>query len=260
MKWKIAFACFVLFSWSGWLQAEDNDELIVLASEYPPFLYVAGDGKVSGYSAELFEILQTRLGWNYEIRVQPWARVLKQLHSRKNVLVFNYARTPAREPNVLWSEPYSHDTIHFFALSSRKDVKVSTPDELRNHSVVTYRGSAVIPLLEDLGFTSDRWAKADSPNQLVGMLQKERVDLVVDFEKGFLANSLYFNVVPVVTQPLSKLVDKRIAIGFAMSKGSDPAYLEAINGVINTLEESGERANLEQRWFDYLRDAYYVRN
>lgn len=227
------------------------NELSVLTSEYPPYVKFNDEG-MTGFSVDVFDEVQKRLGWTYKVAKEPWARVYTKVTTQPNVMLLFMSRTAPREELVKWSRAYSSDTVHLYALKSRTDIDINTIEELSQYSVVTYRNGAPTEFLQKMGFVAEMLVEVNTPRQLVEMLKLGRVDLAADFDKGFVYNSLHYNADKVISQPITQIINYQIPVGFALSKDSNPTVLRQINSTLLDMEKDGTLTTLREKWFYYM--------
>lgn len=130
----------------------DKSRVTFLCSDWPPFEYYDNNNKLTGYSVDILQSMHDVLGLEPRIQQFPWARAYKMAQNSPNHAVFTTARTSQRESLFKWVGPIANREIYLWKLKSRRDIQVSTIDDVRNYLVGTVRGEAGEKQLVDMGF------------------------------------------------------------------------------------------------------------
>ncbi len=97
------------------LQAQER--LPVGASFFPPFEYMENDKSV-GANTEIIDAVLRRMGYDPDIAIHPWKRILVEGIAGKYAVIHSFTKTPEREKNFYFTEPLNFVQDVFF---KRKD-------------------------------------------------------------------------------------------------------------------------------------------
>jgi len=88
--------------------------LRLLTEEFPPINFSQG-GQPSGFSVEIVQAIQQRLGQALPIEVMPWARAFREAQTPAPTALFATARIPEREALFQWVGPLVQFRSTFYA-------------------------------------------------------------------------------------------------------------------------------------------------
>jgi len=88
---------------------------------FPPFEYEEG-GKVTGFDAEIVELVLQRMGYGADIHVLPWARALAQTQAGEFAAIFSLTKSRQRDALFYFADPISTVQDVFF---KRKNLAVT---------------------------------------------------------------------------------------------------------------------------------------
>ncbi len=117
-------------------------------SNWPPYEFLDKSGKVQGFSADVIELVEQRLGIQFEVVSElSWAETLEKVRSLEIDLVSSIVKTPKREQYLRFTESYFTPPN---AIYTRKDsVGISSLDELKDKTVVIENGYSLHERLTD---------------------------------------------------------------------------------------------------------------
>jgi polar amino acid transport system substrate-binding protein len=262
-----ALAVFAAGMWTQPSSADLLDEIkkrkeIVIGTEarYAPFEFVEG-GKIVGYSTDLLDLIMKDLpGVSVRRLDLPWQGILPGLDAKRfDYVVTSVTATKERAERYHLSAPIADATL---ALVKRKgDASIKRPEDIAGKVVGSQSGSAQLQGLEAYS------------NELKGKSGKGAADIrtYVDFNEAYadlaagrsaaVANSLP-NLLYLVKQrsDVFEMVPGTIGpkkyFSWAGRKDADSASLNAFfDKQIAALNESGEMARLQEKWFSYKMDV-----
>lgn len=111
-------------------------ELAALTEALPPLNYEL-DGKVTGFSSELLDLIGAEADVTMAKAVLPWARAYERTSREKNTLIYSMVRTPEREPLFQWVGPISARRILLYKHHDRTDIVLKTLDDARPYRIGT---------------------------------------------------------------------------------------------------------------------------
>ena len=127
-----------------------------LEGTYPPFSFVAEDGKLAGFEVEFSQALAKELGVTAKLQPTKWDGILAALESKRLDVVINQVTiSEERKKKYDFSEPYTISGIQ--ALTQKKDAdKFPTPESLSGKKVGV-----------GLGTNYEQWLKENVPGAVV---------------------------------------------------------------------------------------------
>lgn len=132
LKALLLSCCLVLF-----MAPSHTAAVQIYTEKVAPYSYFK-DGKLVGFSVDLVQELQRRVGHQQSIRVVPWLRAVRALETEKPVMVFAMARNSSREKKYQWVGPIGEIRLNFLvdANDQRELNDLNIARELRAVGVV----------------------------------------------------------------------------------------------------------------------------
>ncbi|MBT0958742.1 transporter substrate-binding domain-containing protein [Alphaproteobacteria bacterium KMM 3653] len=147
----------------------------VAADEWPPF---SGDNlPEKGLSLEVIATVLTRAGYDVQVQILPWARVLKSAQTGQIDVVGSLFNDPERAAYLLYSESYYSTPVHFVQKAGSGHV-IAAPADIYPLSVAVGEG-----FLYEAAFDSDPQINrvvVTTTTQGLRMVAGGRVDLTLD--------------------------------------------------------------------------------
>jgi len=100
-------------------------ELTALTEQLPP-LNMEMDGRVTGFSSELLDMMAADAGIPLRKQVLPWARAYDRALRHSDVILYSLVRTPERESLFRWVGPISPRRIVLYRWADRTDIVLKT--------------------------------------------------------------------------------------------------------------------------------------
>lgn len=122
---------------------------VVGDDNYPPYLFKDPDGKTTGYVADIWKLWEQNTGIKVNLVSTSWANAQEQLLRGEADVIEMIFRTPQREPNYSFSEPYETVKTNIYTLDDIAGM--SLPSELMGFAVGVQKGDACISRLETDG-------------------------------------------------------------------------------------------------------------
>jgi len=155
--------------------------LLVVTEDLWPFNYIE-DNQIKGSATRLVKHALGKADFEYTIELLPWARSYKLALSQPNVLIYTINHTPSRDNKFHWL--YRLPVLvqsNFYALKSAKLSNASTK-EIKNLRVATLIDSVNDAYISNHDFK--HVSRVSHITQTVGMLKRERVDIVISSENA----------------------------------------------------------------------------
>jgi len=127
---------------------------VVSDENYPPYIFLGGDGKPEGYLVDLWKLWEKQTGIPVELTATAWAEAQAMVLRGDADVIDAIYRTPGREARYDFSAPYS--TQHVYLYVDRSISGISGANTLRGFQIGVEEGDACIEMLEREGITSLR--------------------------------------------------------------------------------------------------------
>ncbi|PZP33328.1 MAG: hypothetical protein DI603_08120 [Roseateles depolymerans] len=210
-------------------------------------LNYAEDGRASGLSSELLQLMASEAGLPLNIEVMPWQRAVQAAAREPNSVLFSLTRTPEREARYQWVGPILPRRILLYRLSSRPEVKPASLGQLQGLRVGVVRDSAAAKHLVTAGLRPDvdlEFSLDDHHN--LRKLLAGRMDLIalLDWAATWQLHRLQLpgsTLTPVL--PLD--VDK--AYWYGLPAAADPALVRRLQDALDRLRRDGRYEQLRLR-------------
>ncbi|SMG26202.1 substrate-binding periplasmic protein [Dethiosulfovibrio salsuginis] len=177
----VAVMVLALFAGSAWA----SQKVVVYGDNgYPPYSYGEGRDVKGIYVDILKEAFSKMEGYDVEIKVLPWKRLMAELESGKIVAGFPPYKVAAR-PWMVYSEPILQENVVAFGLKSKVEGKNNWPEDFYSSRVGLNHGFSYENLLGHEGSNAVAEGKLtveeamDSPTNL-RKLVAGRIDVYVN--------------------------------------------------------------------------------
>ncbi len=224
----------------------NNKKVILVSNEasYEPYDYNI-DGKPTGYSIDLLELLLKDTGLKIKYITKPWYKLLKDLENKKLDLVHTIYKTPNREKKYNYSLGYSK-VIHSYII--RKNLKdIEDISELYGKKVGVSKGWA-----EDIYFNQFPKVKKiyfDTLKDKLDALSIGEIDAIANDENVasyYIKKYGYTNLK--ISNPIKNRFNQKIDDHYFVTLKDQPYLISIINKAYRSLSiEDIERLNL--KWF-----------
>lgn len=207
------------------------------SGEFKPFSMTDGSGEMSGFDIDVADAVAKELGLEPVQHKQSFATIVEGVkNGRFDVAVASHTITEERLKEIDFSIPYYYSGAQIFV---RPDSDIQTKDDLKGLEVAVSRGSTYADLMSEV---TDNIIYYDSDVVALETLNTGRHDAVVtDFVTGREAIGA-----GMVLEGRELLERSEQAIGVA--KGNEK-LLEAINEALQKLRDSGELAEISEKYF-----------
>lgn len=202
------------------------------------------DGSISidNRASRLMEAVLAEANISYEIQLYPWIRMLQEIKSRKNVLIYPMPRTADRGKDVYWIGTIRPATTNLYGLRERMSELPTTLSDARERSIGVIRGSGTEQYLEGQGFTQLR-RFADIKNPII-MLERNRFDLFPFQPRGVQKLLQRQNLPSDYLVPMISLQDLTTEWYFAVSNQTDEHIKNALTDAYQRVVADGRYARI----------------
>lgn len=218
--------------------------LTLYCEEDQPLQYYNAEGKLTGFTVELVEEIQRRVGDNSPIQVVPWARGLEMLNRGSNTFLFTMARTADRENLYQWIGPIASVTYELFTKAD-SEIQINSLEDARKLSLIgVYRNDIRDQTLTKLGFKNlDRAASNISSFR---KLMVGRVSAYTDSKLGVagVAKAAGYQVSDV--KSIFRLFDSQLYI--AASKSTNKNIVKKWNDTLNEMKKDKSFHRLQVKY------------
>lgn len=242
-KKLVAGLCALLFSVGLFAQG-----LSIYCEDDKSLQTVGADGKLTGFSVEVVQEIQRRVGNKDSIQVVPWARGVNNLNMLSNTLLFSMARTAERNPLYQWVGPI-FENVYGLYVKADSPLKITTLEDAKTVGVIgVYRDDARDQTLTKLGFTN--LERTTDNVQNFKKLMAGRVDMAAGSALGVqaLADSAGF-----------KPAELKLAVAFlrpqlyiAASKSLDPSIVAGWNKALEDMKKDHTFQKILKKYFPDL--------
>jgi polar amino acid transport system substrate-binding protein len=229
-----------------WLPVAEAEQIRVVTEYLHTFQMQNENGTLGGYSVEVVNALFDLTGDKANIEVVPWARAYHEALNDKNVMIFSIAKTPLREKLFKWIGTLSQEKLFVWALKAHIKEPITELTQLKKYTLATSRSSNPEQYLTSKGF--NKLFRVSDPNQALGMLFKDRVDLIISAEMSLRHRTkqagLDFDQLIKVYE--ITVLNHDLCIAFNLD--TDSALIERYQLAFTHLEQNGTLHSLMKKW------------
>ena len=221
--------------------------LTLLTEENAPFNFTEG-GVLKGIAVDLLVAAMKDSGHAVsaaEIQVVPWARGYDAAQRQPGTMLFSMARTQEREHLFSWAGPIFKAQIGLVAARAR-DIRVSSPADLRAYTIATVRDGAPEQLLVQAGVPEQSLDRGNGIEANLKKLLAGRVDMV-----AFNIPAVMYNLARLGADPADFAVVyvlRELDLHYAFHKETDPALLKDVQGALDKIRTSGGYEAIVRRY------------
>ncbi len=207
-----------------------------------PLVIVGGDGSLSGFHIEVFEMLQEILGVKIEFDIDKWPKVIEKAKKKEIDGMTATAPVLAKALGMPQTKPYYHTYISAFARKDRA-ININTPEDLEGLTIVHLKGvkfieSMLKPLRDKCSII-----EAGSTLEVFTLIQDGKADVALGFNHDNYLLKKY--VIPGV-RPIFSFLNNQVAIG-ATLRDDWPQLVSILNKGIDALGED-KINNILAKW------------
>lgn len=157
--------------------------LLVVTEDLWPFNYLE-DNQIKGSATVLVKRILKQADMDYTLALLPWARSYQMALTKPNVLIYTINKTPERDEKFHWvTEIPVKVESNYYALSNSPLVGN------QSQSLKELRIAALIDSVNDAFLRRNKFNKisrVSKISQSVGMLKRQRIDLIISSENAIL--------------------------------------------------------------------------
>jgi len=204
---------------AGMTSAENitgDSGITVVGEEYAPFSYLA-DGRACGQAVDLIENISVEAGVQIDqgaITLLPWDKAYNATKTGPKTLLLALYRTPARENDFRWVGPYANDSSAFF-VNSASNIKITTPQDLKDLKVGIVSGDAHYGMLTKYGIPEPNIVTADNVSSLIRMVENGSIDAFFHGERAGQRAIAEMNIDPKAMPVAFRVNDEQVWFGLS---------------------------------------------
>jgi PAS domain S-box-containing protein len=208
---------------------------------YPPYEFINEYGEPDGFNVELFKLIANDLGLKYELSLNPWVQVRKELEEGKIDMVMGLMVSEERSGKIIFGLPHSMMTHGLF---THKSSDIRTFDDIRGRMVVVQNGDLMHDFLLKNHYT-EQLATVSTQLEAIKLVDEGYYDAAIigNFQGSHLIRKQKLHNVVLRTSNI-----KPNPYAMAVSKGNEQLLMLLDKGLLN-LKESGEYDRLNNKWF-----------
>ncbi|MEF3254629.1 MAG: transporter substrate-binding domain-containing protein [Deferribacterales bacterium] len=186
MKWFGLLKLFLLFLVINIaylpLYGEAKTIHVIIDNNYPPYSYIDTNGKLVGFSIDLWKLFEKKTGVEVIIEGKEWAVAQKDMNEGKYDVIDTVFRTTKREEIYDFSEPYEKVDTHIFY---HKNISgINDVNTFKGFQIATKKGGATINYLYDHGFKNIKEMDSDE-DIILSAKNSETTIFIVSKYTGF---------------------------------------------------------------------------
>jgi polar amino acid transport system substrate-binding protein len=225
-------------------------------AERPPYLFqkqrgASAGNEFTGFAVDVIGQILGPQGEGFKLELLPWRRCLLQVQSGSTDLVLNIARSPDREGQFLFTQPYYQMRLAYFYDADRPVPAVHSREDLAQQRLCLAAGYNYAPF----GLTP-KAPNVTGTGKTVGnafqMLKAGRCDVVperLETAIGYrLAGIADYERIGLAYKLMADLPAQAFHMGVSPRIPQAQALLQRLNAGIERLRESGQLAQLAKRY------------
>ncbi|MDE6748228.1 MAG: transporter substrate-binding domain-containing protein [Lachnospiraceae bacterium] len=222
---------------------EKGEIVVAMEGTWAPWTYHDETDKLVGFDTEVAEKIAEKLGVKAVFVEGEWDGLLAGLEvGRYDIMVNGVEVTDERSEKYDFTEPYAY--IRTALVVNEDNTDINSFEDLAGKTTTNSINSTYMYLAEEYGATV---LGVDTLDQTMDMVLSGRADATLNAEVSVYD---YFSVHSDAKLKVVALTDDASFVSIPVRKGEDSETLrEAINEAIKELRESGELAEISEKYF-----------
>ncbi|OOF39606.1 arginine ABC transporter substrate-binding protein [Rodentibacter rarus] len=237
MKKQLLLGIFI-----GAVSVTTNAEELTFGTEpsYPPFEVTTEKGELIGFDIDIAQAICQEIQATCHFKTQPFDALIPSLKAKRfDAAMSAIDITPAREKQILFSDPYYDSSASYVALKGKGNLATAKNIGVQNGSTFQQYTVAETPQYSPKSYVNLQDAILD--------LQNGRIDIVLS-DTALLADMMK-------KEPNIEFVGEKITnekyfgrgVGIALNK-SNKALQVRLNQGLKAIKENGEYQKIYDKW------------
>lgn len=216
---------------------------IAMEGTWAPWTYHDEKNELVGYDVEVGKKIAEKLGVKAEFVEVDWDGIFAGIDSKRYDLSLNGVEvTQERAFKYDFSEPYAY--THTALIVKKDNDSIKKFEDLKGRTTTNSLGSTYAEFAESLGA---KVVTIDSFEETLQLVEHGRADATLNDNATFF---YYQKIKPENPFKLAALTENASHVAIPMRKGEETkTLLEAVNKAIEELKQSGELAQISQKYF-----------
>ncbi len=237
--------CAMLLAiWPAFSYAQ-TAEIQAYTEDWPPYNYQR-DGVVTGIVTDILREACQLEKIQCPIQMVPWTRAYKTVQDNPNTLIFGIAKTPTREPQLLWVGPVLPRTTWIYVRPEHAD-KIHQITDLNQFKIGAIRGEASVDELMRAGVSKNAIVLFNSNSDVMRTYKLGKVDALVNTEIAMAVNQQNFQIPDDKIKRVIKSHDGG-AIYFGLNLQTDPSLVERLQNAVERMKRDGRIQSIVQHY------------
>lgn len=236
----IFILAFPFSSYATDAKPSNNKKLLILTEQLYPLNYTASgkdDELVLGYATRLVRAVMEESGLPYEIILVPWARLVRTINQKNDVMAFSMSRTKTRDPLYHWIGEII--PVRLFLYGKRSDLKrlPRSLEEAKKFRIGTRNATVPNEYLKAKGFPN--LVEVKDNNRYMLLLERDRFDLFPFIEYAIGPAAIRGNFDVNYFASAVAIPELSTTLWIAMNKNSDPILVRKLRNAYETTVATG---------------------
>ena len=222
---------------------QSGEIVIALEGTWAPWSYHDESDALTGYDVEVGRLIAEELGVEATFVEGSWDGLFAGLDaSRYDMVINGVGVTEERAEKYDFSIPYAYNRTAVIVRGDNQDIQ--TMEDLAGKRTANTLASTYATIAEGYGAVN---TGVDDLLQTIELLEAGRIDATLNAEGTF---AFYMSQHPDADLKIATYADQTEEIAIPFRKGEDSASLrEAVDQALEELSQSGQLAELSQRFF-----------
>jgi len=235
--------------WFAGLELPSDRRLVIGGDHnYPPFEYLDDDGRPTGFNVALTRAIAREVGLDIEIRLGPWAEIVRGLEEGDIDAIQGMFYSPERDLRFDFTQPYA--VSHYVGIVRKGEGSPPTDvDDLRGKAIVIQRGDVIHDFLMENGL-GDQVSVVETQEDVLREVAQGRYDcaLVVRTSASYLIDKYGWTNLDLGKRPFISM-DYCYAV-----RDGELALLAQLSDGLALLKHTGEYQRLYREWLGVYED------
>jgi polar amino acid transport system substrate-binding protein len=207
---------------------------------------INADGSLGGYATEVVQALFAITGDTPQFEINSWGRSLYEAVNNDNVMIYSMSFNPKRAALFDCVAELGYEELYFWALKNTITRPILSVHDLRPFHIAVSISSNPDQYLTEQGI--NKLLRTATPEQALGMLFRQRVEIVIGTEKSILLRALELGYDDKQLEKVFSIPQLNNQLCAAFNNNSDPQLRQRYKQAFAVLKQNGTLAEIKQRW------------